>query len=374
MTRFSRAACVVALILFGRSSAIAQAPDVTGVWHIRHSFDLTGALPSETEDVFNPLRMVNQSIVDELELPPKLQWLEPIISAYLEQHPSPWMPTILRIGQDLGVVLNTLRSEGVLQLTKRTDLIHVNGSEVWTSLVFYWLGLCGDNIGGDPRLPPECARFDVFTSDDDVPEEPSQCDGRSIPAVTVKVKPITAEVRQTTSPSGPAWQLAVDPRQVKLDMSDVTLAVVNQLLKKTTPWECIEELSDCKGNDCAVDCSGLGAYVDSVAPGVGPGVKDTCERAVKRAGNDVAHAVDHLTFDTNVLDFNGAATIHQHNANITCSTGVDCADKLGLDDFDARLIKDPAHRDGEWTGSFFSRSIKTMPGAWQGTRNTNANQ
>src|SRR4029453_3885077 len=85
MTRFSRAACVVALILFGRSSAIAQAPDVTGVWHIRHSFDLTGALPSETEDVFNPLRMVNQSIVDELELPPKLQWLEPIISAYLEQ-------------------------------------------------------------------------------------------------------------------------------------------------------------------------------------------------------------------------------------------------------------------------------------------------
>ncbi|HUC07903.1 MAG TPA: hypothetical protein VMR96_07410, partial [Solirubrobacterales bacterium] len=345
-------------------------PDVTGVWYTRHSYDISAALPTVVKDIFIGIRLIDQAIVGKLSWP---SWvpgfvqaaLNKFISKILKQYIPDWVQTIIRIGDDIGTVLSSLRSEGAMRLQKGVDLAHVKGSEVWTSLVFYWLGLCGDNIGGDPQLPPDCARFDVATSDSDNPGEVQQCKGQSIPTISVQVGPVTGQVVGTS----PNFKLQVDQRQVQLQMGKVLLIVVNELLKLTTPYNCIEEATDCNSGSCLVDCAGLGRDVENLFPGLGDIAETICDEGVTLAGQAVTKALAGVTFNSDVLDFKGGAVIADVGTdNSTCNSGQSCAGQLGLDDFDRRLYKDTANRNGTWTGSFFYKVLKNMPGAWQGTR------
>jgi len=345
-------------------------PDVTGVWYTRHSYDISAALPVAVKDIFIAIRIIDQAIVGKLTWPswvPKFvqDALNKFISKILKQYIPAWVQTIIRIGDDIGTVLSSLRSEGAMRLQKGVDLAHVKGSEVWTSLVFYWLGLCGDNIGGDPQLPPECARFDIATTDSDNPGEVQQCKGQSIPTISVQVGPVTGQVVKT----GTTFRLQVDQRQVQLQMGKVLLIVVNELLKLTTPYNCIEEATDCNSGSCIVDCAGLGRDVENLFPGLGSVAEAICDEGVTAAGQLVTKALANVSFNSDVLDFNGGALIGKVGQdNSTCTTSQSCAGQLGLDDFDRRLYKDTAHRDGTWTGSFFYKVLKNMPGAWEGTR------
>ena len=89
---------------------------------------------------------------------------------------------------------------------------------------------------------------------------------------------------------------------------------------------------------------------------------------VTAAGRAITQALASITFETDTLDFNGNALIGDVGTGTDCLSGVNCAGKLGRDDFATKLKKDPAHRNGAWTGAFFLKLIKNMPGAWEGTR------
>jgi hypothetical protein len=154
-----------------------------------------------------------------------------------------------------------------------------------------------------------------------------------------------------------------------MQMGKVVLIVINELLTLTTPWHCIQEATDCVDGPCLVDCPGLGQWVDGWAPGFGDTVTAVCDAAVTAAGEEVTNLIAGITFDTDVLDFNGSATIsHVGEDSSVCTSGANCAGQLGADDFDLKLSKDVTHRDGQWTGSFFYKVIKNMPGAWEGVR------
>ena len=257
-----------------------------------------------------------------------------------------------------------------MRLQSTVDVAHVKGSEVWTSLVFYWLGLCGDNIGGDPDVPPECARFDVSTSDNDNPTESQQCKGQTIPQISVLVGPVTGQVSGTGTTADP-YRLKVDQRQVKLQMGKVVLIVVNELLTLTTPYHCIQEATDCNSGSCIVDCAGLGQDVANAIgiPSIADIITGICDEVVTLAGQEVTKLLAGISFDSDVLDFNGGALISKVGLdNTTCNSHQSCAGQLGQDNFDLKLKKDTAHRDGTWTGSFFYKVLKNMPGAWEGTR------
>ena len=348
-------ACV--LVVLGRSeSAHAQAcapnqscapPDIAGVWRTKHTFDISAAFPSELKDGFAPLRSLDRAIVGQLNLPPRKQSLEPMIAAQVRKHLSPSLPSMIRLGDDLDAIFGTLRSEGALSLSKGADPVSVKGSEVWTSLVFYWLGLCGDDIGGDPEVPPECARFDIATSDNDNPTEPTQNEGQTIPAI-----PIAAALRPIVQQNQVAgWQLVVDERQVHVKMGKLVLAVINELIGRTTPWRSFDDAFDCRDGSCVVDCRGLGGSVSHLAPGIDARVEGICTATVRKAGRDTMRALSRAWADAAILEFSGSASISAPGT-------------FGLPEYEMLLRKDPARRDGLWIGSFFNRTLTKMPGAW----------
>lgn len=69
-----------------------------------------------------------------------------------------------------------------------------------------------------------------------------------------------------------------------------------------------------------------------------------------------------------ILEFGGWATIAGAAKDDVCLSNTGCAAMLGLPNYDLLLKKDQAHRDGLWEGSFFSKTLKNMPGAWHATR------
>src|SRR5205085_9856994 len=95
-----------------------------------------------------------------------------------------WARMAARIGDDLAVVFSTLRAEGTMRLSNAADRTHLRGRETWNSLVFYWLPLCGSEIGDAGRNLPGCARIDVVVAGDGEGDD-TQCGGRPVPRVTV---------------------------------------------------------------------------------------------------------------------------------------------------------------------------------------------
>src|SRR5207302_6879334 len=127
----------------------------------------------------------------------------------------------------------------------------------------------------------------------------------------------------------------------------------------------IDEATDCAAGPCIVDCPGLGQWVDGWAPGFGTTVEGICDAVVTAAGKAITQQLASITFETDTLDFNGNALITGVGDNTECLSGTNCAGKLGHDDFAVKLKKDPAHRDGAWSGAFFLKLMKNMPGAWE---------
>lgn len=339
-------------------------PDVAGVWHTTHTFDISAAFPSELKNGFEPLRALDQAIAGQLNLPPRRQSLEPILAAHIRQHLSPSLPSIIRLGDDLDSIFGTLRSEGALSLRKGVDSVSVKGSEVWTSLVFYWLGLCGGEIGGDPREPPKCARFDIATSDNDNPTETPQNTGHTIPSIAIAAALRPIDLQTET----PRWQLVVDRRHVRVKMGKLVLAVIDELIGRTTPWRSIDEAFDCRDGSCVVDCGGLGASVSHLAPGLDARVEAICKATVRKAGRETMRALSRAWADAAVLEFSGSASIFvPAKSDGGCPAQAGCRRTLGLPEYEMLLRKDPARRDGLWIGSFFNKRATKMPGAWHAT-------
>ena len=367
-------------------------PDVSGVWYVKHIYALDGALPAAVQDIFVALRVIDQALSGALGLP---SWLQAILSGIIDQYVPVWVRIVVRIGDSLGTLLSNLRSVGAMRLAQGGSITQVKGSEVWTSLVFYFLPQCCPQgpldgncpaLQGDPTEPLDCARFDVATTDSDNPGDVGQCKGQSIPAITVKVLPFQATVVGSGANSDKApWTLNVSAREVDLRMGKVVLVVIDTLLSLFTPWHCIDEATDCSnGQPCIVDCASIAQSISDLTGGFldEPTLEAVCDGAVTAIGQQLTAALAKVAFDVDTLDFSGHAKITGFAGdgsaspaidNSTCDSGSLCANQLGADDFDKQTRSDAKNktnnRDGNWEGSFFLRSLNHMPGGWEGKRN-----
>jgi len=369
----------------GQCVSDVTTPDVTGIWLTRHDYSIAQALPTALRDVFYAIRVLDQALLGKLTIPGLPSWLQAIINSFisglLQQYLPDWLQQVIHISDDLVTILSNLRSEGSMHLVAGVDYQHVNGTEVWTSLVFYWLPLCNGNIGGDPAVPPECARIDIATTDSSNPGETGQCKGQSLPSIAVQVTAFTASVAGTGAGGSAPYVLNVDQRKVQLKMGKVVLVLVDYLIQIVTggQYNCIDEITDCTpgpGNCPLVDCYGISQ--DLAGPGtwlggfVDPGtIEGLCDGVVTTAGQAVTTLLANAWDPTaDVLDFNGHATVSGAAADPTvCEAGTTtCAAQLGNDNWDKDLYYGRATRDGFWTGDFFFKVINKLPGAWEATR------
>ena len=346
-------------------------PDVSGVWTTRHVFSIRDALPGAVRTIFDALRYLDQALLGKLAIT-GIPWIDKLINSILgpilRNYIPAWVQTLIHLGDDLGVILSNLRSEGAMRLTNTTDLATVKGTEVWTSLVFYWLPLCGDNIGGDVDVPPACARIDIATTDAQDPSDNGQCKGQAIPSITVQVAPFTGHVAGTASAS----TISFARRQVSLKMGKVILIIVDYIIALTTPYKCIDEATDChKGQPCLIDCPQLGQDIANVTNGIidaGTG-EQICDTVVTTIGQTVTGLLAHAwPVNADVLDFSGHASVHGGGDSSECDTGKNCATKLGNDTFDRDLAKNINARDGWWEGDFFFKLLHKLPGAFEAQR------
>lgn len=361
-------------------------PDVTGTWLTRHDYNIKKALPTALQDAFYAIRVLDQALLGKLTIPGLPSWLQSIINSFisklLQNYLPDWLQTVIHISDDIVTVLSNLRSEGSMHLVVNPDVAHVKGTEVWTSLVFYWLPLCNGNIGGDPGAPPDCARIDVATTDSQDPGVVGQCKGQSLPSITVQVRPFTATVAPSST-GATTYAINVDQRQVNVQMGKVLLVLVDQIISYVTPYHCIDEITDCSpgaGHCPLVDCYGLSQ--DLAGPGtwlggfVDPGaVEQLCDGVVTTAGQAVTQLLATVWSPTaDVLDFSGHATVSGAAQDPSvCEAGTStCASQLGNDAWDKDLNSTSSAivdgRDGNWSGDFFFKVVGKLPGAWEAKR------
>ena len=356
-------------------------PDLTGFWSTRHDFRIAEAIPLAAREAFKGLRLIDQTLLGKLTIPGLPGWVQDILDSFVSRllrHYLPgWLQQLIHVSDDLATVLGNLRAEGTLRLTRTADAAHLQGEEVWTSLVFYWLPLCNGDIAGDPGEPPDCARIDVLTTDSGAADETAQCKGQLLPAISVRTAPFSATVARR----GDRYVLEVDRRQVTLTMGKVLLILVDQLIALVTAGEshCIDEVTACRpGGNCLVDCQGLGSDVEGATGGIVDSgtVEQLCDGAVRSAGDVWVEGLSRMwPVSADTLDFSGGATISGQADDWECDEGGvpgTCAARLGNAAWDRDLNSpDPAvreGRDGWWTGDFFFRLAHPLPGAWRARR------
>jgi hypothetical protein len=335
-------------------------PDATGTWYVRHSFRL-GPLPFALEAAFDSLRGLDQLLAGALGLP---WWAERIVRSVMHRYVPASFRTLVRIGDDLGTVLSTVRGEATMRLRPGIDAAHLRGSEEWTALAFYWLPLCGDSVDGDFDVPPGCARIDVLSGDTGAPERAGSC---PFPEVSVEAAPFDATVER----DGAGWRLAVPSRRIRIRMDQAALAAVDAILGAATPWRCVEEATDCSdGKECVVDCPGLASWTSALTSGVVPAsaIEAGCASVVGAAGRTAGKLLGEVAFASDTLDFGGSATVSRIGDDDSCESAANCAGQLGNEAFDRDLRLDPQARDGAWEGAFFDPVARDLPGAWEARR------
>jgi hypothetical protein len=357
-----------------------QPPDLTGVWYTKHSFSIIQALPSFVQGAQTVIRDLDQLIQGQF-FSGFWAFLNPIVKGIIDQYVPAWVQTLIKVLDDIGTIFSNLRSLGSMKITSPgTDHTAFQGTEVWTSFVFYWLPLCNGNIGGN-NYTPDCARFDVATTDATDPTT-GVCGGQSTPSISVQVKPFAGHIVQNATTM--KWSFNVADRQVSLKMGKLILVAINLLLSYLTPYECIEDALHCSpGNPCLIDCPAFGSFIESVTSGVlsASAGEAICDAAANIAGSALTNLIANITFTSDTLDFAGAAMVTADGSAdglCTLTNAGTCASKLGNDDYDNHLQVKDLKQDGWWTGDFFGVVGCTsgtplgqggcMPGAWEATR------
>ncbi len=358
--------------------AAGQTPDLTGVWYTRHSFSIQQALPSWVQTIQGVVRDMDQLIQGDF-FSGFWSFLNPIVSGIIDQYVPDWVQTLIEVLDDVGTIFSNLRSIGSMKITQGSMPALVNGTEVWTSFVFYWLPLCNGNIGGN-NYTPDCARFDVATTDGDQSGN-GTCQGQALPSISVQIAPFSGQVAQDSTTMN--WVFHVTSREVDLKMGKLVLVALNLLISYLTPYDCIEDALTCTpGNACLIDCPDLGQDISDVSDGLlSPSDGEAiCDGVANAAGQLLTNWLATVSFSADTLDFGGHAIIAADgSADGDCSggNGGPCASKLGNDNYDNDLQSKDGKQDGFWSGNFFFNVVGCnpgdtgsgcMPGAWEAER------
>jgi len=315
--------------------------DVTGHWYTKHNFNVHDALPGWIQFSSEAIRVIDQVLLGQLGLP---SWVNAIIRGIVTQYVPPWVQTLVYILDNVFTLFSNLRAEGEMDLTAVGGTnAFLAGNEYWSSFVFYLLSQCGQNIGGNPSMPPPCARVDVYQTD--------------LQAVNLaaNVKPFTAKV--TGGPG--AWTLVVDRREVNMKFAGLIKFVLDQVISVTTGYPSLEGPPGHPEQGALynlVDCPGIAASIYNIIP---IDVTLLCQAAVTAAAQAIANQLQQVVVSNDVLSFAGQAT-----ARPDPSGPDDYATELGYPDFETRS---PA--DGTWNGRFnILLTVKNVPGFWRASR------
>ena len=360
----------------GPAPASAEAPDVTGLWLTRHAFRVRDALPMPVKALADALRLIDQSIQGKLTVPGLPAWVDAVIRSLartlLRQYLPGWARMVVSIGDDLFTVLSEFRAEGSMRVVRKPGSVDLEGSEVWTRLVFYWLPLCGGSIDGDPADPPDCARLEIATGERSSFASRAQCRRKPLPRVTVELPAFAAHL----SGSGP-YALHVGRRQANLEMGAIIVALLDEMLGRVTPYHCLDEMIECspgRGKCPLLDCHHFGRDAERATHRIVPAatVEGICAAAVRSAGSGITELLANAWIPAlDTLEFQGDASISGNAVESHCDPGSvrgSCAARLGSGAYGAALRHDPKHRDGAWEGAFLSNLVKTVPGAWEASR------
>jgi hypothetical protein len=318
--------------------------DVTGHWYTKHNFNVHDALPGWVQFSSTAIRTIDQVLLGQLNLP---SWVNAIIRGIVTQYIPPWVQQVVYILDNVLTLFSNLRAEGEMDLTAvGGNNALLAGQEYWSSFVFYLLSQCGQNIGGNPSMPPPCARIDVYQTD-------LMAQGVDLAAV---VDPFTAKV--IGSGSGP-FTLVVDRRNVHLKLAGLIKYVLDQVISVTTGYPSLEGPPGHPEEGALynlIDCNGVNQFVQSIIP---IDVTALCQAAVTIAAQAIAQQLQSIVVSTDVLSFAGQASARPDPAGDPLY-----ATELGYPDFDTRS---PA--DGIWNGRFsIGVSLSNVPGAWRASR------
>lgn len=317
--------------------------DVTGLWFTRHIFDIRSGLPSWVQTLSTGVRVIDQIINGQFNfgLP---GWIQAIVGAIIQEVIRSVVPSqvyeIVRILDSIFTIFSNLRAEGEMHLAAVGSPQALSGTEDWTSFIFYMLPLCGGNISGDPAHPPECARMDIMTNQ--IP----QAD------IALTVKPFAARVSGTT--------IFMDKREVNMRLAKFLKYVLDEAMKLITgdPAATLE--------NTLVNLIPCPQFAQDMADGLGfpslePLFENLCRTSITAATGALVSAVSNTQVTTDVLQFNGQASIRSiYNTNY--------GDELGSQACE-RDLETCNPSDGWWKGKFsIGVSVNNVPGRWRASR------
>ncbi len=337
--------------------------DVTGHWYTQHDFDIHDALPGWVQTIAKFTRLGDQALLGQLNIP---SWANALISGIVQQYVPSWVTQLVYLLDNAFTLFSDLRSEGEMDLVANGSPAVLQGTENWTSFVFYLLAQCGTNIGGDPNNPPPCARFDIYTSD------------LSQANLAVEVEPFAARVGGDTAHG---YTIFMDKRVAKLDIQGLIRYVLEQAVQIVTGYpsledQCLDNAGDCvtcrsgqapDPTDCPgalssmVDCQSLSDQLDSLI-GINIDFTPLCQAAVEAAGSALVNALGNIVVHTDVLKFSGQASAR---ATQEYGDGPNTAEWLGYPDYKCQKPSDGGC-DGVWTAKV--NIVDNVPGRWHASR------
>jgi hypothetical protein len=306
-------------------------PDVTGLWFTKHWFDLHEALPGFLQTIADPIRRIDQVLLGSSSLP---SWVNAILQPLIHQYIPEWVISIVHILDSILTIMSNMRSEGEMELAAvGGNRALLDGQEAWTSFVFYYLPLCGNNIPSDPT--PDCARMDIFV------------DNELETQIGLEVYPFTAKVIGDTAAG---YSLLVDRRKVKIELHKLILLLVNMLVSSMTPYDTLHDaLPE------LADCESIGLTVEDL---IGVNIEPLCVAALTAAGLQIEQQLAQIGVTSNLLEFDGPAKIRTYQLD------PNTAEWLGKADYESS-------RDGRWNACFACgtpASLRHVDGAWHGSR------
>jgi len=314
-------------------------PDLGGTWYTKHYFDIHNSLPGFAQTITDVISFLNQAL-NYCEIT-GIDFVDDLLCDLIDEYVPDWVGTLISILDNLGNMLSELRAEGEMELTHINPPELLSGSELWDKIIIRYLDACceGQPAGCNPYNQPgfpDCAAIDIYRDDLEFAD------------VGIQVLPFTAKINVTEGVIN-TYTLAVDPRQVKIEVSKFVAFLVDLMCQIFLGYDSLDEaLID------IIDCYAIQGFVDDIWPfgGSAPDIVQACENFKPSAGELLRGLLDQIGIGWKFLNFSGWATIGVEGDDPPYGT------TLGTRNYE----NEP--RDGFWSGNFTILVQGDIAGGW----------